>query len=99
MADSPYVGESTDKKEKAPEVDIVKAEGVKGMSLKYIAIVVTVLVVVMLLYYAVTCFSGNAKPRKKSAPKDVITEKTDSFSVEEEVDKLRTKQDEFKARL
>lgn len=99
MADSPYVGESTNKKEKTTEGESVDDEGKGGMSLRYVAIVVTVLVVIMLLYYAVTCFSGNAKPRKKSAPKDVISEKADSFSVENEVNKLRIKQDEFKARL
>ena len=101
MAYSPYVDNITNKKEIANEVIVEKKEScdTKSMSLKYVALVVAVLVVIMLLYYSVSCFSGNTKPNKKSEQKNTILEKSDSFSVEEAVEKLRTKQDEFKARL
>jgi hypothetical protein len=97
MADSPYVDESTNKKEKTNEVNTSgEASGV----FKYAVIVLVILVIIMLLYYAVTCFSGNAAPpHKKTASKDVVLENPDPFSIEEEVDKLRIKQDEFKTRV
>jgi cell division protein FtsL len=104
MADSPYVSELTDKKEKNTKEKNTKEtdEKVKGnsfMSFKYAAIVVAVLVVIMILYYAFTCYSGNSKVCKKSNSKSNIPDKIDAFSVEAEVDKLRIKQDEFKTRL
>jgi len=93
--ESPFVSEPEKKEE--PVVNTVVKGGDQG-SFRTAALVLTILVVIVILYYAVTCYSSNSKPRKLKNPKKTKVD-LDNFDVEKEVQKLRIKQDEFKARL
>lgn len=100
MADSPYLGAKSNKtKEKSTTITPETNDKCDYKdTIKYVSIVVTILVIIMLIYYAVSCFSGNSKTCKKTNTKNSKEGNLDSFSVEEEVEKLRIKQDEFKTR-
>jgi uncharacterized membrane protein len=75
-------------------------ESKKGGGSTYnITMVIAVISIVLILYYSYTCFICRVakKPTRKktSSAEDVV----ESFDLEEEVQKLRIKQDQYKIQL
>lgn len=96
--DSPLVDIVDPQQTKKDNSDVSKGV-LSPKTIKTITLVVVLVAIILILYYAVICYSSNSKSNgiKKSKKKEDSV--CDDFDVEKEVQKLRIKQDEFKARL
>lgn len=93
---SPFIQKNDfDTKKKEPTEEVTK--GGKESSFNTWALVITIVVIVIVLYYAMSCYSGKNPKKLKSSKK--IDSNLEKFDVEREVEKLRIKQDEYKARV
>ena len=65
---------------------------------KIFALVVVIIVVSLILYFAISNFASNSSKRgMKNKKKKETKQLVETFNVEEEVEKLRKKQDNLKA--